>query len=87
MVRLGRALLRGVGISEKLVSEFFVCPLSKQPLRISQDSSSLFCDALGISYPIVDGIPCLVPKDGKLLDTGDAPKSENVADSSPKSSG
>ncbi|XP_077231130.1 trm112p-like protein isoform X7 [Tasmannia lanceolata] len=76
MVRGSRALL-------KAFSELLVCPLSKQPLRLSQDSNSLISDTLGVSYPIVDGIPCLVPKDGKLVDTHDTSTSDNTSDSSP----
>ncbi|XP_068640819.1 uncharacterized protein [Aristolochia californica] len=83
MIRFSKALLRDAGISEKILSEFLVCPLSKQSLRLSQDSSSLICDTLGVCYPVVDGIPCLVPKDGKLLETSDSSASDNVADSSP----
>ncbi|RCV42768.1 hypothetical protein SEVIR_9G242500v4 [Setaria viridis] len=45
-----------------------VCPLSKKPLRYCEASGSLVSDAVGVSFPVVDGIPCLVPKDGRLLD-------------------
>ncbi|CAN7016105.1 unnamed protein product [Brassica rapa subsp. trilocularis] len=35
----------------------------------------LVSDTIGVSFPIKDGIPCLVPKDGKILDDdGDASK-------------
>ncbi|XP_010266849.1 PREDICTED: uncharacterized protein LOC104604270 [Nelumbo nucifera] len=82
MVRTSRALLKnaGAGINKTLM-EILVCPLSKQPLRVNEDSGSLVCDDLGVSYPIVDGIPCLVPKDGKLLET-DCTKGNGAADSS-----
>ncbi|CAN6481233.1 unnamed protein product [Victoria cruziana] len=67
MVKASLVLLKDAGISKKLV-EILVCPLSKQPLRICRETGSLISDALGVSYPIVDGIPCVVPKDGKLID-------------------
>ncbi|KAK1303972.1 hypothetical protein QJS10_CPB11g02017 [Acorus calamus] len=38
------------------------------------ETQSLINDELGVSYPIVDGIPCLLPKDGKLLKDKDASK-------------
>eukprot|EP00126_Sphaerothecum_destruens_P002568 Sdes_comp15996_c0_seq1m5165 len=44
-----------------------VCPLAKTPLRHDAAQNTLVCDQLGVSYPIVDGIPQLVPWDGKLL--------------------
>ncbi|XP_077231125.1 trm112p-like protein isoform X2 [Tasmannia lanceolata] len=47
MVRGSRALL-------KAFSELLVCPLSKQPLRLSQDSNSLISDTLGVSYPLME---------------------------------
>ncbi|KAI3665349.1 hypothetical protein L6452_43973 [Arctium lappa] len=63
MVRANRV----VEIS-KTLSEILVCPLSKQPLRVCEKSNSLISDAIGVSFPIVDGIPCLVPKDGKIIE-------------------
>ncbi|GFY87918.1 hypothetical protein Acr_05g0015570 [Actinidia rufa] len=82
MVRVSRALLKdgGLGIS-KTLSEILVCPLSKQPLRICEERNSLISDAIGVSYPIVDGIPCLVPNDGKIIDTNDMPKPEGAVES------
>ncbi|RCV42772.1 hypothetical protein SETIT_9G242800v2 [Setaria italica] len=52
-----------------------VCPLSKKPLRYCEASGSLVSDAVGVSFPIEDGIPSLVPKDGKFLED-DPEKSE-----------
>jgi len=65
-------------VSTKLL-DFLVCPLSKEPLRFCPKSKNLFNDSLGISYPVIDGIPCLVPVDGQLLNTKDA--SDNVSSS------
>ncbi|KAK2991887.1 hypothetical protein RJ640_011576 [Escallonia rubra] len=77
MVRVSRVLLRdGVGIS-KTLSEILVCPLSKQPLRVCEESNSLISDAIGVAYPIVDGIPCLVPSDGKIIEADDKPKPDD----------
>uniref|UniRef100_A0A0E0DCK2 Protein preY, mitochondrial n=1 Tax=Oryza meridionalis TaxID=40149 RepID=A0A0E0DCK2_9ORYZ len=65
----------GGGIPQAL-ADALVCPLSKKPLRYCEDSGSLVSDAVGVSFPIFDGIPYLVPKDGKLLDH-DQDKSED----------
>ncbi|XP_010920099.1 uncharacterized protein [Elaeis guineensis] len=83
MVGASRALLlKDGGKISRALSDFLVCPLSKQPLRRCQDSQSLISDAIGVSFPIIDGIPCLVPKDGKLLEDQDVSKIENGADPS-----
>ncbi|CAK8540040.1 unnamed protein product [Lathyrus sativus] len=62
-----------------LLSDFLVCPLSKQPLRVSEESNSLISDAIAVSFPIKNGIPCLVPRDGKILEEEDASKPDNDA--------
>ncbi|KAL0739492.1 hypothetical protein Bca4012_015702 [Brassica carinata] len=76
MVRLSRVLLKEAGLAiDKTLSEILVCPLSKQPLRVCEKTKSLVSDTIGVSFPIKDGIPCLVPKDGIILDEdGDASK-------------
>ncbi|KAL3525235.1 hypothetical protein ACH5RR_013607 [Cinchona calisaya] len=81
MVRFGRVLLKeaSAGIS-KTLSEILVCPLSKQPLRFCDKTNSLISDSIGVSYPIKDGIPCLVPSDGKIIDTEEAPTSNSAVD-------
>ncbi|PAN47179.1 hypothetical protein GQ55_9G235700 [Panicum hallii var. hallii] len=55
------------GIPQAL-ADVLVCPLSKKPLRYCEASGCLVSEAVGVSFPIEDGIPCLVPKDGKLLE-------------------
>ncbi|KAM4553845.1 protein preY, mitochondrial [Fundulus diaphanus] len=49
--------------------EVLVCPLSKKPLRYDADTSELINEELGIAYPIVDGIPNMIPQDARLLQT------------------
>uniref|UniRef100_UPI00398EE446 protein preY, mitochondrial-like n=1 Tax=Pristiophorus japonicus TaxID=55135 RepID=UPI00398EE446 len=44
-----------------------VCPLSKHRLRYEQSSNQLINDELGIAYPVVDGIPNLIPQDARLI--------------------
>ncbi|KAK8587129.1 hypothetical protein V6N12_021640 [Hibiscus sabdariffa] len=80
MVRLTNWLLQeaGTGLC-KTLSEILVCPLSKQTLRVCPQSASLISDSIGVSFPIKDGIPCLVPRDGKILDTDDAIKHDFAA--------
>ncbi|KAL6842373.1 hypothetical protein ACP4OV_027800 [Aristida adscensionis] len=66
--RLAGAGAGGRGIPQAL-SDVLVCPLSKTPLRYCEASGSLVSDAVGVSFPdIIDGIPSLVPKDGRFLE-------------------
>ncbi|CAK9320771.1 unnamed protein product [Citrullus colocynthis] len=81
MVRISKALLKEAssGLSNTL-SQILVCPLSKQPLRYCEASNSLISDTIGVSFPIRDGIPCLVPKDGRIIDTEDALNCEDTVE-------
>ncbi|CAA6667051.1 unnamed protein product [Spirodela intermedia] len=85
MVKGSRALLCGgggatnVSVIRQALCEFLVCPLSKQPLRYCEETRSLVSEAIGVSYPVVDGIPYLLPQEGKLLD---GPQSPNPGDNS-----
>ncbi|XP_041853974.1 protein preY, mitochondrial-like [Melanotaenia boesemani] len=47
--------------------ELLVCPLSKKPLRYNAETNELINEELGIAYPIVDGIPNMIPQEARLL--------------------
>eukprot|EP00057_Strongylocentrotus_purpuratus_P003511 XP_003726807.1 PREDICTED: protein preY, mitochondrial-like [Strongylocentrotus purpuratus] len=47
--------------------KILVCPISKQPLRYDADSNELISDAINVAYPVKNGIPNLVPTDGRIL--------------------
>ncbi|GLJ44490.1 hypothetical protein SUGI_0933820 [Cryptomeria japonica] len=64
--------------SSKLM-ECLACPLSKESLRFCAKSNTLINDSMGVSYPVIDGIPHLVPTSGQLLSTQDS--SENRSSS------
>ncbi|KAB2618206.1 protein preY [Pyrus ussuriensis x Pyrus communis] len=85
MVRGSIKLLKdaGSGLS-KTLADILVCPLSKQPLRFCEQTNSLISDAIGVSFPIKDGIPSLVPTDGKTLEADEIIKTEDSAESSDK---
>lgn len=40
--------------------EILACPRSKQPLTLGKGGHYLICEAEGIAYPIIDGIPHLL---------------------------
>ncbi|KAG1939122.1 protein preY, mitochondrial-like [Pimephales promelas] len=49
--------------------EFLVCPLSKKPLRYDERNNELINEELGIAYPIIDGIPNMIPQDARMIQT------------------
>ncbi|XP_062067818.1 protein preY, mitochondrial-like [Lepus europaeus] len=46
--------------------EFLVCPLSKKPLRYEASANELINEELGIAYPIIDGIPNMIPQAARM---------------------
>ncbi|XP_030632636.1 protein preY, mitochondrial [Chanos chanos] len=60
---------------DESILEFLVCPLSKKPLRYQEQTNELINEELGIAYPIIDGIPNMIPQDARLIQkTKDAPE-------------
>ncbi|XP_076469916.1 protein preY, mitochondrial-like [Babylonia areolata] len=59
--------------------EHLVCPLSKKELRYDKDNNELVCDEIGVAYPIVNGIPNMVPQDARMLknSTGSTERTES----------
>ncbi|KAL4622803.1 protein preY, mitochondrial [Arapaima gigas] len=47
--------------------EVLACPLSKKPLRYDKETNELINDELGIAYPVLDGIPNLIPQDARMI--------------------
>ncbi|XP_034033074.1 protein preY, mitochondrial-like [Thalassophryne amazonica] len=47
--------------------DFLVCPLSKKPLRYEAKTNELINEELGIAYPIIDGIPNMIPQEARLI--------------------
>ncbi|XP_016330723.1 protein preY, mitochondrial-like [Sinocyclocheilus anshuiensis] len=52
---------------DETLLEFLVCPLSKTPLRYDERSNELINEELGIAYPIIDGIPNMIPQDARMI--------------------
>ncbi|NWZ82545.1 PREY protein, partial [Poecile atricapillus] len=52
---------------EPSLLRFLVCPLSKRPLRYEEATNELINEELGIAYPIIDGIPNMVPEAARML--------------------
>ncbi|XP_032079802.1 protein preY, mitochondrial [Thamnophis elegans] len=47
--------------------EILVCPLSKKPLRYNESTNELINEELGIAYPIIDGIPNMIPQAARMI--------------------
>ncbi|NWZ19353.1 PREY protein, partial [Asarcornis scutulata] len=52
---------QGPGLEPSLL-RFLVCPLSKRPLRYDESANELVNEELGIAYPVIDGIPNMIPE-------------------------
>ncbi|XP_043938658.1 protein preY, mitochondrial [Protopterus annectens] len=51
--------------------DYLVCPLSKKPLRYDESNNELINEELGIAYPILNGIPNLIPQDARKIRRSD----------------
>lgn len=59
---------------DEALLEVLVCPLSKKPLRYDGSSNELINEELGIAYPIIDGIPNMIPQDARMIHKTKAPE-------------
>lgn len=44
-----------------------VCPISRGPLRYDEAKAELVSDAVGLAYPLRDGVPVLLPEAARRL--------------------
>ncbi|CAH1269286.1 PYURF [Branchiostoma lanceolatum] len=54
--------------------EILVCLLSKKALRYDPEKNELVSDELGVAYPIVNGIPNLIPEDARIVKEPEEPQ-------------
>lgn len=47
--------------------DYLACPLTKKPLTYDEKNHELISAAVGVAYPIRDGIPVLVPSEARKL--------------------
>ncbi|KAK6472878.1 protein preY [Huso huso] len=67
------------GVDASLL-EYLVCPLSKKPLRYEALTNELINEELGIAYPIVDGIPNMIPQDARMTRKDEQTRRDNAED-------
>ena len=53
-------------IDPKLL-EILVCPLTKAPLQLDEESAELICIASALAYPIRDGIPVMLENEARPM--------------------
>ncbi|RLN56954.1 hypothetical protein BBJ29_000892 [Phytophthora kernoviae] len=54
-------------LADESILDHLVCPLSKYPLRYDTTRGSLICDEINVEYPIYQGVPMLVPSEGRII--------------------
>lgn len=52
-------------VSQELL-DILVCPLDKQPVKLTEQKDGLRCSACGRVYPIVEDIPVMLVDKAKL---------------------
>ncbi|XP_028649763.1 protein preY, mitochondrial-like [Erpetoichthys calabaricus] len=62
---------------DKSLLKYLVCPLSKKSLRYEEQTNELINDELGIAYPVVDGIPNLIPQDARKIHRNEMHKNDS----------
>ena len=48
--------------------ERLVCPITRTPLRYDQAAGELISDAVGLAYPIRDGVPVMLVEEARRID-------------------
>ena len=53
-------------IDENLLA-ILVCPVTKQPLEYDEANNRLISKSAKLSFPIIDGIPVMLPEEAEKL--------------------
>ena len=54
-------------ILDKKLLDILVCPISKKPVSLDEETNELICEESGLAYPIKDGIPVMLPKEARKI--------------------
>ena len=52
---------------DKKLLDILVCPVSKKPLSLNDETNELICEESGLAYPIKDGIPVMLPEEARKI--------------------
>jgi len=47
--------------------DILACPITKGPLKLSQDKTELISKGAGVAYPVRDGIPVMLESEARTL--------------------
>ena len=53
---------------DKALLDILVCPLTKNKLIWDKDKNELLSEEARLAYPIIDGIPIMLPDEARKLD-------------------
>ncbi len=53
---------------DKSLLDILVCPLTKNKLIWDKDKNELISEEARLAYPIIDGIPIMLPDEARKLD-------------------
>ncbi|MEQ8953328.1 MAG: Trm112 family protein [Porticoccaceae bacterium] len=65
---------------DKQLLAMLVCPVSKAPLEYDRENSELVCRAIGLAYPIRDGIPVMLESEARKLTAEEQLKTNKGSD-------
>ena len=52
---------------DEALLDYLVCPLTRAPLRYDAGRHELVSEAAGLAYPIMRGIPVMLPEEARRL--------------------
>ena len=52
---------------DKKLLDILVCPVCKGPVRYVRKADELICPVDRLAYPVVDGIPVMLPSEAREL--------------------
>ncbi len=54
-------------LSQELLA-LLVCPKCRGDLRYDRDAERLICEACALRYPVVDGVPVMLPEEAEKIE-------------------
>tara|TARA_A100000164_G_C21521367_1_gene591640 strand:+ start:188 stop:373 length:186 start_codon:yes stop_codon:yes gene_type:complete len=56
------------GYNQKALFNCLVCPISRNSLKLDEESSELISESAAVAFPIRNGIPILLIEEARSLD-------------------
>jgi hypothetical protein len=55
---------------DETMLDYLVCPLTRSALRYDAERHELRSESAGLAYPIIEGIPVMLPEEARVIDAG-----------------